>query len=96
MTTANIQQQVEGTDRENVHIHPAVVHVHDHYHVSHHHRAGVAGVVGEFEHRAYWHTHSHNHLALTHGHEYDHDDEVQEHAREGHIHDHAAPCGVSG
>lgn len=91
MTTPQIEQIVEGEGREPHHTHPAVVHSHDHYHVSHHHRSGMAGVVGEFEHRAYWHTHIHDHAQLTHSHDYNHADEEEHHGREAHIHDHAAP-----
>jgi hypothetical protein len=48
--------------------------------------------MGEWEHRTYWHTHEHNHSELTHGHDYRQSDEDLGHAKEAHIHDHAAPA----
>ena len=33
-------QRVVG-DAEHEHVHPAVIHTHDHYHVSHHHTGGM-------------------------------------------------------
>ncbi|MCL6567641.1 MAG: SDR family oxidoreductase, partial [Meiothermus silvanus] len=90
-TDGEIEQTVEGEGREHTHTHPAIVHSHDHYHVSHHHRSGLGGALGEFEHRTYWHTHDHNHTELTHSHDYDHTDEDEHHGKEAHIHDHAAP-----
>lgn len=81
-------QQVEGQGTMPVHTHDQKVHTHDHYHVSHHHKDGL---LGEWEHRTYWHTHDHNHNQLAHSHDYKVDDEEQGHAKEAHIHDHAAP-----
>jgi len=92
MTTPRAQQYTEGQGREPEHTHPPVVHTHDHYHVSHHHRSGVGAVAGEWEHRTYWHTHEHNHAPLTHSHDYGQQDEEAEHAKEAHIHDHLAPA----
>lgn len=86
--TQAVTQRVEGTASAPAHMHEAVVHAHDHYHVSHYH----GGLVGEFKHRAFWHTHEHNHLAIEHGHDYDLADEEREHGKEAHIHDHAAPA----
>ena len=86
-------QQTEGEGREATNTHAAVTHLPDHYHISHHHRGGVAGV-GEWEHRTYWHTHEHNHHPLTHSHDYSQEDEAQHHGKEAHIHDHAAPTGI--
>jgi hypothetical protein len=84
-------QQVEGRGTVPAHTHDVRVHTHDHYHVSHHHKGGV---MGEFEHRTYWHTHDHNHNELAHSHDYSVEDEEQEHGKEAHIHDHAAPASM--
>lgn len=81
-------QQTEGEGRAGTHTHPDIVHTHDHYHVTHHHRGGP---LGEWDHHTNWHTHAHNHNALTHSHDYDQDEEEREHDKEAHIHDHAAP-----
>ena len=70
-------------------------HSRDHYHISHRHRSVTGGVAGEWEHRTSWHTHEHNHNTLTHSHDYSQSDEEQDHAKESHIHDHAAPTGSS-
>src|SRR5438874_6875275 len=83
-----VVQRTEGEGTEGTHVHPARVHTHDHYHVSHHHKDGV---LGEWEHRTYWHTHEHNHTELTHSHDYSQQDEEANHAKEAHIHDHTAP-----
>ena len=68
-------QRTEGQGKEPEHTHPAITHTHDHYHVSHHHKDGV---LGEWEHRSYWHTHAHNHAPLTHSHDYDQSEEEQQ------------------
>ena len=81
-------QRTEGEGRQPEHIHPARTHSHDHYHVSHHHRGGP---FGNWEHRTYWHTHEHNHSPLTHSHDYSQVEEGENHGKEAHIHDHAAP-----
>lgn len=88
MTTEQVPQTVEG---EHAHTHDAVVHSHDHYHVTHHHRSGIGGALGDFEHRTSWHTHGHDHGPLTHSHDYDHDDETAHHGKEAHVHDHSHP-----
>jgi hypothetical protein len=82
-----IQQRTEAIGVEPEHTHEPQTHTHDHYHVSHHHGA----MLGEFSHRSYWHTHDHNHSLLTHSHDYNQRDEIEGHAKEAHIHDHAAP-----
>ena len=84
------QQTTVGDAREEEHTHPGEIHGHDHYHVSHRHSGGL---LDEFEHRAHYHSHEHNHAPLTHGHEHDAEDEVEEHAKEAHVHDHEAPTG---
>jgi hypothetical protein len=86
MTQPATSQWIEGSDQPS-HTHSATEHTHDHYHVTHRH----GGMVGEFQHRSYWHTHEHNHAAMTHGHEYDRQEEDREHGKEAHIHDHTAP-----
>jgi hypothetical protein len=82
-------REAEHEDR-TTHAHRELVHGHDHYHVSHHHRDGM--LLGEWEHRTSWHAHEHNHSALLHAHEYSVDDEEREHDHEAHLHDHAAPA----
>ena len=84
-------QRVVG-DEENEHVHGAVVHTHDHYHVAHHH---TGGVLGQFEHRTSYHEHEHNHAPLAHAHE-DRSEEAerQDHDATAHMHDHEAPTGV--
>lgn len=72
-------QRTEGEGREPEH-------THDHWHVSHH--VTEAGAV---KHRLSWHTHEPNHTELTHSHDYRQEDEERHHAKEAHIHDHAAP-----
>src|SRR5437870_5954041 len=57
-------QRVVG-DEANEHSHPAVIHSHDHYHVTHHHSEGA---LGEFEHRSHYYEHAHTHASLTHAH----------------------------
>lgn len=83
-----VQQRTEGQGTEPTHTHEPLTHVHDHYHVSHHHKSGM---LGEWDHRTYWHTHDHNHSLMTHSHDYKRDDEEEGHDKEAHIHDHAAP-----
>jgi hypothetical protein len=89
-------QRTEGEGKEATHMHGAVTHVHDHYHITHHHRGGdvspgAADGREEWEHRTSWHTHAHSHHSLTHSHDYSQDDEAQRHGKEAHTHDHAAP-----
>ncbi len=75
---------------EQEHVHPAEVHSHDHYHVTHHH---TGGPLGEFEHRSHYHSHEHNHAPLVHGHSHDSEDEAGDHGKEAHMHDHNDPAG---
>jgi hypothetical protein len=53
--------------KQQEHAHPAQVHTHDHYHVTHHHSGGLGD---DFDHRAHYHSHEHNHATLVHGHEH--------------------------
>lgn len=69
------------------HTHPAIVHSHDHIHMTHHARHGAGG---EVEHLTSDHTHDHNHPALEHAHT-PHENPDREHEHEAHIHDHAHP-----
>ena len=88
MQQAPVTQRVEN-DVENEHSHPAVVHAHDHYHVSHHH---TGGIMGEFQHRTTYHEHEHNHAALVHAHKNrSQEDEAIDHEETAHTHDHDAP-----
>jgi hypothetical protein len=82
-------QTIEGQGTVPAHTHEPRTHIHDHYHVSHHHSGGM---LSEWEHRTYWHTHDHNHNELAHSHDYSVEDEERHHAKESHIHDHAAPA----
>ena len=83
------QQWVHGDGKEPEHAHPAQVHSHDHYHITHHHKSGV---MGEWDHKTSWHSHEHNHAPLRHSHDGSYEDEVADHDREAHIHDHTAPA----
>lgn len=82
-------QRVVG-DEKNEHSHDAVVHTHDHYHVTHHH---TGGLLGEFEHRTRYHLHEHNHAPLVHAHQSSREDERADHDSTAHTHDHEAPTG---
>ena len=83
-------QRVEG-DVEHEHGHAPMLHTHDHYHVSHHHRGGV---LGEFEHRSHYHSHEHNHAPIVHAHKNrDEQDEIADHGSTAHTHDHESPTG---
>ncbi len=70
------------------HTHDAMVHNHEHLHVTHYLHAGARGTL---EHLLANHRHEHNHAAVTHAH-LPHEDEAREHRREAHIHDHAHPA----
>jgi len=88
MQSAPVTQRVV-TDVENEHSHPATVHAHDHYHVSHHH---TGGIMGEFQHRTHYHQHEHNHAPLVHAHKgRSEEDEALDHEETAHTHDHDAP-----
>lgn len=67
------------------HVHSAIVHSHEHHHVTHyvHTRKGV-------EHLLTSHRHQHNHSHLEHAH-LPHEDIPREHLHEAHIHEHAHP-----
>jgi len=47
------KQEVVG-DKAHEHRHPAQVHTHDHWHVTHEH---TGGPMGEFAHRSHYHVH---------------------------------------
>ena len=84
------RQEVVG-DKAKTHEHAGEVHVHDHWHVTHHHKSGP---MGEFEHRSSYHQHEHNHAALVHAHDgRTVDAEKKEHDSQAHSHDHDAPTG---
>lgn len=86
-----VEQGVIG-DAENEHIHAALTHMHDHYHVSHHHKTGQ--VAGVFDHRSHHHIHEHNHAAIDHAHkDRDAENELREHNEMAHTHDHERPIG---
>jgi hypothetical protein len=83
-------QRVVG-DEQHEHAHGAVVHTHDHYHVSHYH---TGGVLAQFEHRTTYHEHAHNHGPLVHAHsDRTEGAERQDHDSTAHTHDHEAPTG---
>ena len=88
MQQTPVMQRVVG-DAEHEHAHEPVVHVHDHYHVTHHH---TGNLLGEFEHRSSFHQHEHNHAPLVHAHSgRDQGDEAADHDGTAHTHDHDAP-----
>jgi hypothetical protein len=68
------------------HTHDAVVHDHDHWHVTH----NWSETARTFEHLASRHSHEHDHAALEHAHA-PHADVEREHAGEAHVHDHDDP-----
>ena len=65
------------------HEHPAVLHNHGHYHVTHNFRE----MTGGFEHHSSYHDHDHDHASVAHAH-YPHEDFDREHEGEAHVHDH--------
>lgn len=65
------------------HRHEAMVHSHQHYHVTHNSTGGSQ----PFEHLSSRHDHEHDHAALGHSH-YPHQDFDREHGGEAHVHDH--------
>ena len=68
------------------HTHDAMVHDHEHWHVTHNYRQ----MTGGFEHLSWKHSHTHDHAAVTHAH-WPHEDFEAEHAGEAHDHDHDEP-----
>ncbi|HVM20875.1 MAG TPA: hypothetical protein VM307_13020 [Egibacteraceae bacterium] len=70
------------------HTHDAVVHSHEHWHVTHNFNAQAQ----TFVHLASQHTHEHDHAALEHAH-FPHQDFESEHRGEAHDHYHADPVG---
>ena len=72
------------------HSHEAVVHTHQHPHVTHNRREGADELVGEWEHLTALHLHEHNQSAVTHSH-LPHENAEHEHLGEAHIHDHSHP-----
>ena len=77
MPSGTGQTTVGDEAQQQEHMHPAQVHSHDHYHVTHHH---TGGPLGEFDHRAHYHSH-------------EHDNEDEDHGKEAHVHDHNEPAG---
>lgn len=73
------------------HTHGAMLHEHEHVHVTHSRRDFGKGV-GGWEHLTAAHSHRHNHAPLVHTHR-PHRDFESEHGREAHIHDHEQPEG---
>lgn len=84
-------KQVVVGDKAHEHHHPAEVHTHDHWHVTHHH---TGGPMGEFAHQSHYHMHEHHHAALVHAHkDRSEADEKKDHGAAAHVHDHTAPAG---
>jgi hypothetical protein len=73
----------EEQNRWESHAHEALVHAHDHYHVTHNFNARVGG----FDHLSSEHEHDHDHAETKHSH-YPHQDFEHEHRYEAHDHDH--------
>ena len=73
------------------HDHEALVHEHEHWHVTHNWNEEHQG----FEHLAARHSHEHDHASVTHTH-LPHQDFASEHAGEAHIHDHDEPVNPAG
>jgi len=72
------------------HHHDAMVHGHEHVHVTYYHRPDE-----DVTHLVATHDHEHNHPDMTHAHQ-PHEYPEKEHHREGHIHDHASPAASPG
>ena len=90
MTDTRVDEQTLGDVGEQ-HSHAALLHTHDHYHVSHRH---LGHPTGEFEHQSNYHTHEHNHAPVLHGHRgRSAEDELEEHNATAHVHDHDSPTG---
>src|SRR5438067_11247208 len=68
------------------HAHEAVVHPHEHYHVTHNYNDRAGG----FDHFSWKHVHDHDHAGVSHRH-YPHQDFEREHHGEAHVHDHGEP-----
>jgi hypothetical protein len=68
------------------HSHEALVHDHEHAHVTHYLVQGE-----QWTHLTATHAHEHNHAPVAHAHN-PHKDEQKEHLQEGHIHDHEQPA----
>ena len=73
------------------HHHDAIVHTHEHYHVTHNYNDLTTG----FDHLSSSHAHEHDHGELTHRH-HPHQSFEQEHGGEAHVHDHEAPVRLEG
>ncbi|MCA1832973.1 MAG: hypothetical protein ABR548_09345 [Actinomycetota bacterium] len=79
-------QRQEDLAKFEQHDHQALVHGHQHYHVTH----NFSSREGAFEHLSSMHAHGHDHAALQHNH-YPHQNFDDEHAGEAHDHDHGEP-----
>lgn len=73
------------------HTHQAIVHTHQHPHVTHNRREGAEEMLGEWDHLTALHSHEHNHSAVAHAH-LPHEMPEHEHLGEAHVHDHAHPA----
>jgi hypothetical protein len=72
------------------HEHDALVHDHEHWHVTHNWDESAQ----DFEHLAARHAHTHDHASVTHSH-VPHEDVESEHLGEAHIHDHDEPVDAA-
>jgi hypothetical protein len=72
------------------HSHGALVHDHEHFHVTHN-RTDPGKGVGGWEHLTANHSHSHNHASMDHVHRPHRNFDV-EHHQEAHVHDHDHPA----
>ena len=73
----------EDQQRWERHDHAAVVHAHEHVHVTHNRNE----MTGGFDHLSSEHEHDHDHAKVAHAH-FPHRDFEQEHRYEAHDHDH--------
>jgi hypothetical protein len=73
-----------------MHEHDALVHDHQHWHVTHNWDEAKQ----TFEHLAARHAHVHDHASMTHAH-VPHRDFDSEHASEAHLHDHDEPVDTT-
>lgn len=79
--------------RTERHDHGALVHDHDHVHVTHN-RTDPGKGVGGWEHLTATHSHLHDHAPLEHSHR-PHRNFLKEHRSEAHVHDHEEPVSES-
>ena len=77
-------------DQFDTHQHDAIVHEHEHWHVTHNWNESTRS----FDHLAARHVHEHDHASVEHAH-LPHRDVEHEHQGEAHVHDHDEPVDAT-